>query len=44
MPRRLFQNIALITNIGHGTHNQLFSNRVNRRVGHLSKQLLEIVI
>ncbi|OIQ83878.1 hypothetical protein GALL_343050 [mine drainage metagenome] len=38
------QQIGLGPDEGHQRHHQLFANRVDRGIGHLRKQLLEIVI
>ena len=41
--RSLFEDIAVVTDVGRKAHHQFFTNRVNRRVRHLSEQLLEVV-
>ena len=36
------QQVGLRTNKRNQRHDQFFANRINRRVGHLGKQLLEV--
>ena len=38
------QEIRLGSNEGHQRHHHRFANRINRRIGHLREQLLEVVI
>ena len=43
MVRFLIENIALVADISHQAHDQFLADRVNRRIGNLCEQLLEIV-
>ena len=41
--RRLFHDIRFRADVGHQRHDQLLANRINRRVGDLREELLEIL-
>ena len=41
--RSLFQDVPLRANVADERHHHLFANRINRRVGYLSEELLEII-
>ena len=43
MKRRLFEQILLGADGGLGRHHHLLANRIDRRIGHLREQLLEVV-
>ena len=43
MLRRLGQQVALGADVGAQRHDQILADRVDRRIGHLRKQLLEVV-
>ena len=41
--RRLFENVALGADVAGQRHHHLFADRIDRRVGDLREQLLEII-
>src|SRR5882757_9250466 len=41
--RRLYEDVALGSDVADERHHHLFTNGIDRRVGHLRKQLLEVV-
>ena len=41
--RRFFENVAVVSDVGHERHDEFFANRVDRRIRDLGEELVEAV-